>query len=141
LSAVRYWREARFRGRLVGVKCRGCGKVFYPPRKVCRICRSKDLSEEKLPERGKIISFTIIRTSPKGYERFQPYTVGLIRLENGVQILSQIADCHLNEVKIGMDVEATFRRLKEDEQTGLIEYGYKFRPLRSEPPKISAESI
>jgi len=141
LSAVRYWRETKFRGRLVGVKCRGCGKVFYPPRKVCRICRSKNLSEEKLPERGKIISFTVIRTSPKGFERFEPYAVGLIRLENGVQIISQIADCNPSEVKVGMDVEATFRRIKEDEQTGLIEYGYKFRPLRLESSKISAEPV
>lgn len=140
MSAVRYWRETRFRSRLVGVRCRGCGKVFYPPRKICRICRSKDMSEEKLPERGKVISFTVVRTSPKGFENFEPYVVGLIRLENGVQILSQIADCYPNEVRTGMDVEATFRRFKEDEETGLIEYGYKFRPLRV-PHGVSAEPV
>jgi len=38
-------------------------------------------------------------------------------------------DVEPDEMKTGMRVEATFRRVKEDGSSGLIEYGYKFRPI------------
>jgi uncharacterized OB-fold protein len=52
--------------------------------------------------------------------------VAVIELEEGPKIVAQMADCGPEEVKIGLPVEATFRRLFEDE--GIVRYGVKFRP-------------
>ncbi len=54
--------------------------------------------------------------------------VALVELDDGVRILSQMVDVEPEEVKVGMRVEATFRRIREDGGSGIIEYGYKFRP-------------
>ena len=44
-------------------------------------------------------------------------------------MLSQVVDVEPDEVEAGMRVEAAFRRVKEDGSSGIIEYGYKFRPV------------
>ena len=53
--------------------------------------------------------------------------VAVIKLDEGPRITAQIVDCPLDEVKIGMRVESTFRRIQEDGYTGAIYYGYKFK--------------
>jgi hypothetical protein len=71
----------------------------------------------------------VIRNAPFGYEKYAPYVVALIELDDGLRILSQIVDVELNEVKTGLRVEAVFRRVKEDGSSGILQYGYKFRPI------------
>ena len=53
-------------------------------------------------------------------------------MNEGPQVTGQIVDCDLNEVKIGMRVETTFRRIQEDGYTGAIYYGYKFKKSNNE---------
>jgi hypothetical protein len=60
---------------------------------------------------------------------YAPYLVALVELDDGVRVLSQLVDIEPIKVKTGMRVEAAFRRVKVDGNSGIIEYGYKFRPL------------
>ncbi len=46
----------------------------------------------------------------------------------GLPAASQIIDADPAQVKIGMQVEAAFRKLGEEGESGIIHYGYKFRP-------------
>lgn len=129
MSVPRYWRESRYRYRLVGTLCLSCGRRFYPPRKVCPICHRRNMREIKLPELGEVISYTIIHIPPKGYEKYSPYAVAIIKLEDGTKVIGQLTDVKLSEIKVGMKVEAVFRKVRENESSGIIEYGIKFRPL------------
>jgi len=129
MSVPRYWREIKYRYRLIGERCTDCGAAFFPRRAVCPRCGSKDLEECKLGEKGAVVSWTVVRNPPAGYEKYAPYVVALIELDDGVRILSQVVDVKPEEVKTGMRVEATFRRVREDGSSGIIEYGYKFRPV------------
>jgi len=129
MSVPRYWREIKYRYRLIGEMCVDCGAIFFPRRVVCPRCGSKDLEECKLRDKGAIVSWTIIRNPPRDYEKYAPYVVALIELDDGVRLLSQVVDIEPDEMKAGMHVEATFRRVKEDGTSGIIEYGYKFRPV------------
>lgn len=125
----KYWREIKYRYRLVGSKCPNCGKIYFPHRPVCVVCNHKALEDYKLPEKGRILSFTVIRRNfPEGYEKQVPYIIGIVELTRGVKVLSQIVDCEPKNVSIGMPVELTFRRVREDGAEGIIEYGYKFKP-------------
>ncbi|MCK4438533.1 OB-fold domain-containing protein, partial [Candidatus Bathyarchaeota archaeon] len=63
------------------------------------------------------------------FEKYKPYVVALIELEDGMRLLSQVVDVDPEEVQKGMRVEAVFRRVKEDGKAGIIQYGYKFRPV------------
>lgn len=87
------------------------------------------MKEYRLSERGKIVSYTVIRSAPAGFEKTVPYVLALIDLEDHAHVLSQVTDCAPEEVYIDMPVEATFRKLKETSKEGIIEYGFKFRPL------------
>ncbi len=78
---------------------------------------------------GEIYSFTTMYNVPKGFEDQKPYTVALVRLDDGPMITAQLTDVNHDQVTIGMRVEMVTRKIKEDGDEGQIIYGYKFRPL------------
>jgi uncharacterized OB-fold protein len=129
VSVPRYWRETKYRYRLVGEMCAGCGKVLFPRSAVCPGCGSVDLEEVGLRGTGSVVTWTVVRNPPEGYEKYSPFVVALVELDDGVRLLSQVVDVEPDEVESGMRVEAAFRRVKEDGASGIIEYGYKFRPV------------
>ena len=47
---ARYWREIPQRYRLEAGKCKGCGRIYFPPRLVCAECKSKDFEQIKLKD-------------------------------------------------------------------------------------------
>ena len=85
------------------------------------------MSELKLSGKGEIITYTIIHVAPENFEEQVPYPVAIVQLEEGPRVTAQIVDCDIKDVKIGMKVEATFRRIQEEGWTGAIYYGYKFK--------------
>jgi uncharacterized OB-fold protein len=86
-----------------------------------------------LPRSGKVLTYSLIHSAPKGFEASVPYPVALIELDDGTKITSQLTDCDGSEISIGMPVEMTMRRIREESPSDIIIYGYKFRPkLRKE---------
>jgi len=129
-SVPRYWRNIPSYYRLVGSKCRGCGRTWFPPRRCCPICYSRDLELIELPTEGVLEEFTIIRTPPSGFDYYTPYVVGIVKLRDGTRVLTQVVDCDVTELKPGTEVVATFRRVREDGDFGIVMYALKFRPKR-----------
>lgn len=82
-----------------------------------------------LSGRGEVYSFTTMYNVPQGYEDQKPYTVALVKLDEGPMVTAQLTDIDTREVKIGMRVEMVTRKLREEGDEGQIIYGYKFRPL------------
>jgi uncharacterized OB-fold protein len=68
-------------GRLPGLKCQDCGKVFTPPNGVCVHCGGRVLTPANLNPRGTIRTFTVIRVSAEGFT--PPYIVAMVELEDG----------------------------------------------------------
>lgn len=115
------WRLKRSRYCLIGTRCHHCGAVFFPLKAVCTCGRKTD--EYRLSGAGKVVSYTVINTAPKGFEKETPYNIGLVKLKEGPVITAQIKGDNL---KIGSNVCLLFRKLSEDEESGLIQYGLKF---------------
>jgi len=95
--------------------------------------------------RGKVWSFTIVYQAPSGFEDFVPYTLAIIKLEEGPMITAQLTDLAWHwesitidgdeipvkkyHVEFDMPVEMVTKLLKEEGgKKGLLIYGYKFRP-------------
>lgn len=137
------WREIPQHYRLEGSKCTKCSKTYFPPRVVCPICHSTSLEKVFLPKKGKIVTFTTVRVAPRTFELYVPYSVALIELEDGTRLTAQLTDCNPSEVYIGMPVETIIRKLNTEGKSGLIFYGYKFRPelgsIRTDESKVSSE--
>ncbi|RIK44521.1 MAG: hypothetical protein DCC55_02325 [Chloroflexi bacterium] len=84
---------------------------------------------QNLSGRGKVYSFSTMYNAPQGYEDQKPYTIALVKLEDGPMVTAQLTDVEPGDVQIGMQVEMVTRKLREDGPEGQIVYGYKFRPV------------
>ncbi|HDN18254.1 MAG TPA: Zn-ribbon domain-containing OB-fold protein, partial [Candidatus Bathyarchaeota archaeon] len=106
-SIPRFWRSIRSRYNLIGKKCLTCGKVYFPPRTICPNCRRKGkLTDYKLKGEGKILTFTVIHVAPEDFKRQAPYIMAIVKLDEGPKITTQIVNCKLEEIHIGMRVRA-----------------------------------
>ena len=130
-DTVRTWRHIQQRYNLVGSKCMNCGRVFFPSRVICPDCRRKGKIESfKFSGKGKIYSFSVVRTPTDDFKKLSPYAVAIIELEEGAKLTAQLVDCDVDKLKIGESVEMVFRKIREDGQDGVISYGFKFKPSK-----------
>jgi len=114
---------------LQGEVCEKCGSLIFPPRDVCPECEAPAKTPYTFSGRGEVYSYTTIYHPPAGFEEDAPYTVTLVRLEEGPMVTAQLTDVDADQVEIGMPVEMVTRRISADGEEGIITYGYKFRPV------------
>lgn len=128
MNVPKHWRENSRRYRMEAAKCTKCGKITFPGRMICPECNHSENETINLSGKGKLETFTIIRTAPSGFTDFAPYGIGLVELDEGVKVLGQITDCDPGELKTGDRLSTKFRRMNEEGKTGMIMYSYKFVP-------------
>jgi uncharacterized OB-fold protein len=132
MEVSRHWRLQEQRYKLVGETCESCGVKLFPPRDVCLECQAPAYELYTFTGLGEIYSFTTIYDAPAGFEHNAPYTVALVKLEEGPIVTAQLTDMDEGELSIGMPVEMVTRKLRTDGEEGMIVYGYKFRPVLSQ---------
>ena len=130
MEIPRHWRLKKQRYSLMGEVCPHCDAKIFPPRDICPECGKDAKTSFAFSGRGEVYSYTTIYDAPAGYEATAPYTVALVKLEEGPIITAQLTDLDEDAVEIGMPVEMVTRRLRQDgDERGLLVYGYKFRPV------------
>jgi uncharacterized OB-fold protein len=77
---------------------------------------------------GEVFSYSTVYNAPEGYGEYIPYTVALVKLDEGPLVTAQLADVEPQEISVGMPVEMVTRKLRQEGERGVIVYGYKFRP-------------
>ena len=75
---------------------------------------------------GKLITWSIVHGALKGYEDFAPYIIGIVEFKNKKRMTTQIVDIDSNKLKNGLKVKAVFRKIYQDGDKGIIDYGLKF---------------
>lgn len=131
LTAQRYAREIPQRYRLEAGKCKKCGEIFFPPRLICAKCKGREFETVKLSDEGKVITYTVIRVPPTPFADEAPYAIGIVELNDGVRITTQIVDCELDQIKVGMPVRIEFRKILQEGSAGILCYGYKCVPAQA----------
>jgi len=130
MEIPRHWRLKKQRYGLVGEVCPHCQVKIFPPRDVCPECGGEAKEPYVFSGRGEVYSFTTMMDGPTGYEETTPYTVALVKLEEGPMVTAQLTDLGEQPPEIGMPVEMVTRKIREDgSERGMIIYGYKFRPV------------
>jgi len=129
MNIPRYWRTEKVRYGLVGEVCRTCSKPIFPPRDICPHCAEAAQDAHVFSGKGRVFSYSTVYEAPAGYTEHQPYTVALIKLDEGPLVTAQLTDVDNDEVRVDMPVEMVTRKIKEEGENGLIVYGYKFRPV------------
>jgi uncharacterized OB-fold protein len=134
MEVPRYWRMKNQRYALVGEVCPHCDAKIFPPRDVCPHCGQDAKTKFTFSGRGEVYSFTTISDAPAGYEENAPYTVALVKLNEGPVVTAQLTDLGAQPVEIGMPVEMVTRKIRSDgNERGILVYGYKFRPVLAGP--------
>jgi uncharacterized OB-fold protein len=129
MEIPRHWRLRKQRYGLVGEVCPHCEAKLFPPRDVCPECGQEAKTLYSFSGRGEVYSYTTVYEPPAGYEEYAPYTVALVKLEEGPLVTAQLTDLEEGRLEIGTPVEMVTRRLRSDgDERGLLVYGYKFRP-------------
>jgi len=130
MEIPRHWRLQKQRYALVGEECPHCNAKIFPPRDVCPECGGEAKEPYRFSGRGSVYSYTVMNNAPAGFEESLPYTIALVKLDEGPTVTAQLTDLGEKEVAIGMPVEMVTRRIKEDGgRQGMLVYGYKFRPV------------
>lgn len=95
-------------GKLLAGKCKKCGKVHLPPRPLCDQCFANRFEWKTVSQRGKLLTYTIIQVAPSQFQSMAPYAVGIVQLEEGVQIPGMIRGVPFEQIKIGMELTLDF---------------------------------
>ena len=102
---------------------------MFPPRDICTNCGDEAKELFTFSGKGVVYSHTTVYEAPAGYDANAPYTVAIVKLDEGPMLTAQLTDVDSTEVQIGMPVEMVTRKMKNDgDERGIIIYGYKFRP-------------
>jgi uncharacterized protein len=119
-----FWAAAR-EHRLAAPQCEDCGHVFFPPGACCPRCLSQRLGWRTLSGRGTVESWTVFhQLYYKGFADELPYNVAVIRLEEGISLMSNVVGIPNAQLRGGMEVEVVF-----EDATDEITLP-KFRPAR-----------
>lgn len=126
-SAAAYWRDRSMILRLQGSKCRNCGRLFFPPQRVCIYCRAKDNFEHvRLADmKGTLYTFS---KDELATTLDPPVIMSVVNLEGGARFMGQMTDRDPDQVNVNTPVEMTFRMLVE--AGGFYNYFWKCQPLR-----------
>ena len=133
MQTPRFWREIDERYVLKGTRCGNCQTIHFPSRTLCPKCRHESVGRllpYKLSGRGVVEAATIVHSPPAGFELQAPYVLALVRLEEGPRVTAQVVDAKPESVRVGTVVKAVFRRINEEGEAGVVQYGYKFVPVK-----------
>ena len=132
-STMRTWRERLGRYRLQGSRCKSCGSAWFPRRDGlnCPKCSSVDLEVYFCSRTGTIdvVQIENMGYPVMGYGETAPRLVCTIRLDDGITVLSELADAEAGELVPGARVKMVLRKHKREE-TGAWMYGFMFAIVR-----------
>lgn len=109
-----FWNNARD-GQLSVQKCDDCGDTHFPGSPVCPKCLSEAQSWVPVSGRGTLLSWVRFhRAYWDGFRADLPYLVGLVGLEEGPMLMTNIVDASPDDLKIGSGVSVVFEKVDDD---------------------------
>ena len=102
-------------GRLIGSRCKKCGYSVAPQRLICPKCHADQMELIEFSGRGKLAAYTVIYVPPTemqqaGYDGKNPYCVGIVTLDEGPRVNTQILGVdltHPEQIQIGTPLSMT----------------------------------
>jgi uncharacterized OB-fold protein len=126
-SASRFLRAIE-KGQLLGQRCPVDGRVYFPSRGSCpqhAVTFGDEVVE--LSDKGTIVTFSIVRVPSENIPLELPYITVNVLLDGADTILMHVLDADLDDVHMGMRVQAAWKP-KEEWTTSTANIMY-FRPI------------
>lgn len=120
-KTLKFW-EGLKQGKVYATKCKGCGKLYFPPSADCPECLLTELEWVELSNEAEVETFTHVVIRPTTFQQYKPYTVAIGKLKEGVKVLAWLTGFKLSEIKVGMKVKLVAKVTLEGNPT------YEFVP-------------
>lgn len=117
--SAEYW-STLAEGRFLLQRCAECAHYQFYPRALCVGCAGEPVWDEA-SGRGTVHTFTVIRQN--GAPMFRdstPYVVAMIELEEGPRLMGNVTGCPVDQVRIGLPVQAYV--LKAAPDIGILQW-------------------
>ena len=125
----RYFAELK-KGRIVGTKCKKCGRILLPARYFCEWCWRPTDEWVYLEDTGTVNTFSICYTDWLARRIKEPELPAMIEVDGsrGVAIMGKLGEVEPKEIRIGMRVKAVWK--PEGERIGAITDIKYWEPLK-----------
>jgi uncharacterized OB-fold protein len=101
-------------GRLMLQRCLDCGTWRFPAARCCPSCRGERAEWQAASGRATLQSFCLFHKPYfDGFADEVPYNVIQVRLEEGVQLFSNLVGVPNDRIAIGMKLQARFERVTD----------------------------
>ncbi|HKT77591.1 MAG TPA: Zn-ribbon domain-containing OB-fold protein [Sphingobium sp.] len=107
-----FWEGTREK-KLMLQYCLDSGQYQFYPRPVSIFTGSRNLEWREVSGEGEVFTYTIARVGRGPLEGVTPFIVATIRLDEGVTIMSNVIDCDLDRIAIGLRVEPVWAPLPD----------------------------
>ena len=121
-TTAEFW-KATTEGRFLLQRCDACNIVLWFPRRNCPKCWTENVSTFDAQQTGTIYSFTVVRKGKGAFKDAGPFVIAYVELADGPRIMTNIVDCDIDALHIGMPVKMVFH------DTGEGSALYRFRPV------------
>ncbi len=118
-------------GKILGVKCRKCGRILVPPRSFCELCFVPIQEWVELKDTGTVNTFALSYVAMDVTRLKEPEIPAVIEIDGaspGIGILHKLGEVDPKEVKVGMKVKAVWK--PEEEREGAITDILYFKPIK-----------
>ncbi|MDP3138625.1 MAG: OB-fold domain-containing protein [Burkholderiaceae bacterium] len=106
-----WWARVRA-GESVVQHCEGCGALQMYPRRRCVKCGSAKLGVAPVSGKGRLYTFsTIFHNAPSEFQDQLPYTLGVVVLDEGPQLLSRLVNCEPKDLVCDMPMRWKLARV------------------------------
>jgi len=120
--------DTKEKNRLIGSKCKECGRYFFPQRKWCAFCAEPTTEEVELSNEGVLSSFSTMTRKTKYALIETPYILGEVKIPEGISIYSVINTDNPEKLQMGQKVQLDSVEIKKDEDENSV-IAYSFSPV------------
>ena len=107
--------------KLMASRCKKCQALYLPPHPICSKCYGNEMEWVEMTGNGTLAAFAAIAVGPsftleEGYDRNNPYLVGIVQLDDGPKISGRIRGLdpkNPENVKVGTPVTVDFLETEE----------------------------
>ena len=102
--------------KLMASRCKKCQALHLPPHPICTKCHGNEMEWVEMKGNGKLAAFTAIAVGPsctieEGYNRDNPYLVGIVELDEGPKVSGRIRGLDAKKpenIKMGIPLTVEF---------------------------------
>ncbi|MCK5653701.1 MAG: Zn-ribbon domain-containing OB-fold protein [Dehalococcoidia bacterium] len=107
--------------KLMASRCKKCQTLYLPPHPICSKCHENDMEWVEMKGKGKLAAFTAVAVGPsftieEGYDRDNPYLVGIVELDEGPKVSGRIRGLDARKpenIEVGTPLTVEFMEQEE----------------------------